>query len=86
MLTVVVYVNETPVARALVGNMSDLADVSDYKVRAVEQGAPDLGIPASDVTGWIKGHPRRTSVWHLVRKIAEVATSEHGGSGVGTEW
>ncbi|SLN11038.1 hypothetical protein TRL7639_00053 [Falsiruegeria litorea R37] len=85
MLTVVVYVNETPVARALVGNMSDLADVSDYKVRVVEHGAPDLDIPASDVTGWIKDHPRRTSVWHLVRKIAEMATSEHSGSRVGTE-
>ncbi|WP_425046501.1 hypothetical protein [Primorskyibacter sp. S87] len=76
MLTVVVYVNETPVAKALAGNMSDLADVSDYKVRVVEHGAPDLDVAASDFTGWIRNHPRRTSVWHLVRKIAEVATSE----------
>ncbi|WP_120635270.1 hypothetical protein [Ruegeria sp. EL01] len=76
MLRIVVYANQTPIAEARAGNMSMLADISDYKVRAVEHAAPKLDIPAADVTGWVKDHPRRTSVWHLVRKIAELAVGE----------
>lgn len=62
MLRVVVYVNQTPIAQTLAGNMSDLADTSDYKVRVVENGSPELDIPAIDTTGCIKSHSRRTSV------------------------
>ncbi|NVO56885.1 hypothetical protein HW561_13910 [Rhodobacteraceae bacterium B1Z28] len=76
MLRIVVYANQTPIAEANAGNMSMLADISDYKVRAVEHAAPKLDIPAADVTGWVRDHPRRTSVWHLVRKIAELAVGE----------
>ncbi len=71
-----VYANQTPIAEAWAGNMSMLADISDYKVRAVEYPAPQLGIPAMDITDWVRSHPRRTSVWHLVRKIAEMALGE----------
>lgn len=76
MLRVIVYVNQTPVAQACAGNLSNLAEISDYCVRTTEKGAPHLDIPASDVSGEIQGHPRRTSVWHLVRKICDVALSE----------
>ncbi len=76
MLRVVVYVNRTPIAEARAGNMSGLSDISDYKVRVFEDEAPHLDIPAKDVTGWIKGHTRRSSVWYLVRKIAELAVRE----------
>ncbi len=76
MLRIVVYANQTPIAEASAGNMSMLADISDYKVHAVEHAAPKLDIPAIDVTGWVRDHPRRTSVWHLVRKIAELAVGE----------
>ncbi len=76
MLRVVVFVNRTPVAQATAGNLSELADISNYKVRATEKGAPHLDIPASDVSGEILGHARRTSVWHLVRKICDIALSE----------
>lgn len=77
MLRVVVYVNRTPIAEARAGNMSELADISDYKVRVFEDEAPHLDIPAKDVTGWIKSHTRRSSVWYLVRKIAELAIREN---------
>lgn len=76
MLRIVVYANQTPIAEANAGNMSMLADISDYKVHAVEHAALELDIPANDVTGWVRDHPRRTSVWHLVRKIAELAVGE----------
>lgn len=61
--------------------MSELADISDYKVRVFEDEAPHLDIPAKDVAGWIKSHTRRSSVWYLVRKIAELATRENGNAG-----
>lgn len=76
MLRVIVFVNQTPVAKATAGNVSDLAEISDYEVRATEIGALHLNIPAKDVTGRIGGHPRKTSVWHLVQKIAALATEE----------
>ncbi len=76
MLRVVVYVNSTAVAEARAGNMSELADISDYRVRTKEYGAPRLGIPESEASGDIIGHPRRTSVWGLVRKICDFALNE----------
>ncbi|WP_050605997.1 hypothetical protein [Ruegeria sp. 6PALISEP08] len=56
--------------------MSGLSDISDYKVRVFEEETSHLDIPAKDVTGWIKGHTRRSSVWYLVRKIAGLAVRE----------
>lgn len=76
MLRVLVFVNQTPVAEATAGNLSDLAEISDYEVRVTESGALHLDIPAKDVTGRIEGHPRKTSVWHLVQKIATLAIEE----------
>lgn len=73
MLRVVVYVNNKPVAEARAGNLSYLADESDYAVRAVEYRAPRLGIKATDVSGYIRRHTRRSSVWNLVLKIADLA-------------
>ena len=76
MLRVVVYVNKLAVAEARARNISELADLSDYEVRAIEGYAPHMEIAPSDVTGKILKHPRKTSVWHLVRKMCDVALGE----------
>lgn len=81
MIKVIVFVNETPVAEATARNLSDLADMSDYEVRATEFGAQHLDIPSSEITGQITSHQRRTSVWRLVREIAEVAITENRKNG-----
>ncbi len=76
MLRVVVYVNKLAVAEARASNISELSEVSDYEVRAIEGYAPHLEIPPSDVSGKILRHPRKTSVWNLVRKMCDVALGE----------
>ncbi len=77
MLKVVVYVNSSPVAEATAVNVSNLADISNYKVQVREQGAPNLGIEPCDVEGRITGHNRRTSVWGLVSKIAQLVVVQN---------
>lgn len=76
MIRVLVFVDQTPVAEATVRDLSGNADLSDYDVRATENGAQHLDIPASEITGQIIGHQRRTSVWPLVREIAALAARE----------
>ncbi len=76
MLRVVVYVNKLAVAEARASNISELSDLSDYEVRAIEGYASHLEIQPSDVSGKILRHPRKSSVWHLVRKMCDVALGE----------
>lgn len=73
MLTITVSVGDRVVAKATAGNVSNLADISDYEVRTVEQGYAPLQIPYSHTEGKILGHQRSSSVWSLVGKIAELA-------------
>lgn len=76
MLTITVSVNDTTIAKATASNISDLAEISDYHVETYERDYPPLGIPESRSGGLVRGHPRSTSVWNLVRKIALIATGD----------
>lgn len=59
------------IAKMEVGNISDLADTSDYIARLEEYGNERLGIPKSKATVQVTGHARRSTVWSLIRKILE---------------
>jgi hypothetical protein len=53
-----------------IGNQSNLADISDYKVDAVESANPVTAQPACSATCTVIGHDRRQSVWVLIAKAA----------------
>lgn len=61
------------IATARIGNISDLADVSDYVVRAQEIGAQHLGVLPRESEFRIEGHLRKQSVWALVAAVARRA-------------
>jgi hypothetical protein len=63
-------------ARAGIGNVSNLADVSDYEVVANETENRLAGTPAWKSRGLLPQHDRRQSVWTLVAKAAAWAASE----------
>jgi len=50
-----------------IANISDLADVSDYMVRAQATGWGD--IPPTHESFTIEGHPRRQSVFALLKTV-----------------
>lgn len=81
MLTISISVGNREIARALAGNVSNLADVSDYEVACREYANEGLGIPDSEQCGQIVGHNRNQTVWKLVHKIAEIALSENQQDG-----
>jgi hypothetical protein len=58
------------IASMNVGNLSDLADVSDYQVDATEGANPVAGTPSRSTTCTVVGHDRRNSVWALIAKAA----------------
>jgi hypothetical protein len=60
------------IASLRIGNVSDLADISDYRVEAMEAANPLSGQPARSGTCTITGHDRRQSVWALIAKAADV--------------
>jgi hypothetical protein len=63
-------------ASAEVSNVSDLADLSSYRVVAREQASVVAGADAWEAMGYISGHNRRQSVWTLVEKVAAWAAVE----------
>ncbi|MDT3687932.1 MAG: hypothetical protein RO009_23155 [Pseudorhodoplanes sp.] len=64
------------IARAEIGNISNLADMSDYAVRVSEGRNSVAGTEAWSCEGKIFAHDRRTSVWSLVAKVAHWAAQE----------
>lgn len=64
------------VASMKLGNVSNLADTSHYKVWAVENGASQLDIPPSASTFDIKRHNRKQTVWALLEKMARKAKED----------
>lgn len=64
------------IASAEIANVSDLAQVSDYVVRATEGYNPVTGTPPWSASGHVMQHDRSTSVWHLVSKAAAWAAEE----------
>jgi hypothetical protein len=65
------------IASMTIANITDLADRSDYAVKAVEGANPLTGQPTSSRNAIINDHSRSQSVWTLVAKAA-VAVSERG--------
>jgi hypothetical protein len=63
-------------AKAHIGNVSNLADVSNYVVSVSEGPNPIAGAPAWSARGRIDGHDRQQSVWALVAKTATWAAAE----------
>jgi hypothetical protein len=63
-------------ASANIGNISGLADMSDYVIEVSEGDNPLAGTPAWSVQGHIFRHNRNASVWKLVAKAATWAANE----------
>ena len=61
------------IAEATVTNISGLDDVSDYQVAALETASDVTGLPARAGGFIISGHPRKSTVWMLVAKVAMAA-------------
>lgn len=58
------------IASMNIGNLSDLADVSDYKIDAMEGPNPLTGTPPRSTTCIVARHDRLSSVWALIAKAA----------------
>jgi hypothetical protein len=71
----------TPLRRTIasmrIGNLSDLADISNYQIEAMESANPLTSKPACSATCTVVAHDRRQSVWSLIAKAAaEIAEAE----------
>ena len=77
-LRIHVEINGRVVGRAVVGNVSQLADISDYDVFWSEEASEVSGLAERAGTASVEGHPRRQSVWALVEKVAGIAKGEAG--------
>ena len=64
------------VARAQLGNISDLGKISDYEIEAREGANAVTWAKAWESRGMILGHDREQSVWVLVAKAAAWAAAE----------
>jgi hypothetical protein len=52
-------------------NISDLAEVSDYRIEAGETSNPLTGAAPRTVHCLVRGHARAQSVWALLAKASE---------------
>ena len=59
------------IASMRISNASDLADVSDYRVEALEGANPLTGDPARTVECIVPAHARKQSVWALMQRACE---------------
>jgi hypothetical protein len=59
------------IASMWIANVSDLAEVSDYRVEASETSNPISGTPPRTAHCFIRGHARAQSVWALLAKAAK---------------
>ncbi|GAB9109877.1 hypothetical protein [Bradyrhizobium diazoefficiens] len=56
-----------------IGNESDLADISDYRVHAMQSANPLTGEKAVAAEFMVLAHDRRQQVWPLLRRVCEAA-------------
>ena len=61
------------IASLRIGNVSDLADISDYAVDILEAANPLADTPARNGGCRVEGHDRRQSIWALIARAAEAA-------------
>jgi hypothetical protein len=59
------------IASMLISNLSDLADVSDYHVEAMEGANPLTGDPPRRAECIVPAHARKQSVWVLLQRACE---------------
>ena len=59
------------IASMSIGNVSNLADISDYQIDAAESMNPLTGTSGRSATCKVVGHDRRSSVWALIAKAAD---------------
>jgi hypothetical protein len=58
------------IAAMSIANISDLAQISDYRIEANETSNPLVGTPSRTVRCVIRGHARAQSVWALLAKAS----------------
>lgn len=75
MMTITVEINGRIIGQARIGNISDLADISDYKVHTASSPSTLTGAPALQHEFEIRGHKRKQSPWALVEKVAAHAAA-----------
>ncbi|OKO86816.1 hypothetical protein [Bradyrhizobium sp. AS23.2] len=63
------------IASMRIANISDLADISDYRVETVETSNPLIGTPERTAQCVIQGHARAQSVWALLARASEEITN-----------
>jgi hypothetical protein len=63
------------VASMQIANVTDLSDISDYHIGAIEGANPLTGTPPRSATCVVSGHDRNQAVWALVAKAAEALQS-----------
>lgn len=74
MLKITVTINDRVIATAVGGDRSDfLRGIAGYPVRTEEIEDSALKFKHTKTLGLIEQHSRRGSIWHLVRKICDVA-------------
>jgi hypothetical protein len=52
-------------------NVSELSDISDYRITAMEAANPLIGSPARIAETTLQGHDRHQSVWAIVQAAAD---------------
>jgi len=66
------------IASMVIGNTSMLADMSDYRVDAIEAANPLIGTPPRMASCTVCNHERRKPVWALIEKAArEILRAEY---------
>ncbi|MET1047119.1 MAG: hypothetical protein ABWX70_10540 [Hyphomicrobium sp.] len=65
------------IASMSIANASDLADISDYEVDAMEGANALTGTPPRNASCMVRGHDRRQSVWALLSEACrEIQTAD----------
>ena len=82
MLTIELKINGRLIAFAEAKNVSDLADVSDYQVKAWTTGCEAVNSPEGQHVFKIYKHRRKQSPWALVRKVANIVALQEGAERV----
>jgi hypothetical protein len=63
------------IASMRIANASDLADISDYDVDVLEAANPLSGTGPRNGSCSVTGHDRNQTIWALVARAAEAATT-----------
>jgi len=66
-------INGKMIGTAVIVNVTDLSDISDYEYHVVCEGRNELGIKPMDVRGSILNHNRRQSSLALIARVIEDA-------------